>query len=83
MEWFLLRRFVDPLRACSLKIISRNHTNMFLLINLQKTITCPKQIIAARPFQVVRNKVLRLTLKKPGIKKEDEKWFKLSKNQGL
>ena len=56
---------------------------MFLLINLQKTITCPKQIIAARPFQVVRNKVLRLTLKKPGIKKEDEKWFKLSKNQVL
>ena len=31
--WFLLRRFVDLLRVCALHIISRNHSNTFLLIN--------------------------------------------------
>ena len=41
MEWFLLRRFVDMIRAYSLLIISRNHSNTFLLINLQKK-SCPK-----------------------------------------
>ena len=35
--WFLLRGFVDLLRVCSLNIISRNHSNNFLLINKQKT----------------------------------------------
>ena len=31
-----------------LHIINRNHTNTFLLINLQKIITCSKYVIAAR-----------------------------------
>ena len=33
--WFVLKRFVDL-------IISRNHSSSFLLINLQKSKTCPK-----------------------------------------
>ena len=40
--WFLLRRFVDLLNICPLDIISRNHSNTFLLINPQKTKSCPK-----------------------------------------
>ena len=40
VEWFLLKRFVDLFRVCY--IISRSHSNTFLLINLQKTKTCPK-----------------------------------------
>ena len=32
----------DLVRICSLHIISRNDSNSFLLINLQKTKTCPK-----------------------------------------
>ena len=35
LGWFLLIRVVDLVRVCSLHIISRNHSNMFLLINLQ------------------------------------------------
>ena len=35
--WFLLKRFVELLRVCSLHIFSRNHFNTFWLINLQKT----------------------------------------------
>ena len=38
--WFLLKKFVDLFRVHY--IISRNHSNTFLLINLQKTKTCPK-----------------------------------------
>ena len=34
--WFLLRRFVDLVRLYSLLIISRNHSNTFLLLDLQK-----------------------------------------------
>ena len=34
------KKFVDLFRACY--IISRNHSNMFLLINLQKTKICSK-----------------------------------------
>ena len=33
VRWFLLRRFVDLLRAWSLHIIKRNHPNKFLLIS--------------------------------------------------
>ena len=39
VEWFLLRRFVDLLRVCSLLIINRNYTNTFLLIILQKNLS--------------------------------------------
>ena len=39
--WSLLKRFVRY-------IISRNHSNTFLLINLQKTKSCPKSNNAAR-----------------------------------
>ena len=48
MEWFLLWRFLDLLRVYSWHIINRNHSNMFLLNNLQKTQTYPKYNIAAR-----------------------------------
>ena len=34
--WFLPRRFEDLLRVYSLLIISRDHSNMFLLLDLQK-----------------------------------------------
>ena len=47
MRWFLLR-FANLLRVCSLQIISRDHSNTFLLINLQKTKIYPKDNIAAR-----------------------------------
>ena len=40
--WFLLKRFVDMVRKCYLHITCRNHSNTILLINLQKTKTCPK-----------------------------------------
>ena len=46
--WFLLKRVVVFYKVCSLHIISRNHSNTFLLINLQKGKTCPKENIAAR-----------------------------------
>ena len=42
--WFLLKRFVDLVRVCYLHIISRNHYNTLLLLNLQKTKTCPKTL---------------------------------------
>ena len=43
LECFQPRRFVvDLFRICSLHIINRNHSNTFLLINLQKAKTCPK-----------------------------------------
>ena len=35
--WFLVRRFVDLVRVISLHMISKNHSNTFLLINMQKT----------------------------------------------
>ena len=34
--WFLLRKFVDLARVCSLHIITRKYSNTFLLIKLQK-----------------------------------------------
>ena len=42
MEWFLLKRFVHLCRAFSLHVISRNHSNTFLLIKMQKGKTCSK-----------------------------------------
>ena len=44
----LLRRFGDLVRVYSLHIISRNNSNTFLLINMQKTKTCAKQNIGER-----------------------------------
>ena len=38
--WFLLKRSVHLCSACSLHIISRNHSNTFLLINMHKAKTC-------------------------------------------
>ena len=46
--WFLLKRFVVLSWVCSLFLFSRNHSNTFLWINLQKTKTCPKLNTAAR-----------------------------------
>ena len=40
--WFLLKKIVYLCRACSLHIIIRNHSNTFLLINMQKAKTCSK-----------------------------------------
>ena len=37
--WFLLKRFVDLGRLCSLHIISRNHSKTFSLINTHKAKT--------------------------------------------
>ena len=36
--WFVLKMIADLLRVCSLHIISRNNSNTFLFINLQKTL---------------------------------------------
>ena len=36
LGWFLLRRFVDLVGVYSLLIISTNHSNIFLLLDLQK-----------------------------------------------
>ena len=38
--FYLLKRFVDLGRVCSLHINSRNHSYTFLLINMQKANTC-------------------------------------------
>ena len=40
--WFLLSKFVDLVIVRYLHIITRNHSNTLLLINLQKTKTCLK-----------------------------------------
>ena len=40
--WFLLKKIVHLCKAFSLHIISRNHSNTFLLINMQKAKTCSK-----------------------------------------
>ena len=45
MVWFLLKRFVDLIRAFHLLTFRRNHPNTLLLINLQKTKTCPNKIL--------------------------------------
>ena len=42
--WFLRGNFVDLLRAYSLQIISRNHPQMFLLVNLQKNKSLSREI---------------------------------------
>ena len=41
VRWFLLR-LVDLVIIRYLHLISRNHSNTLLFINLQKTKTCPK-----------------------------------------
>ena len=51
--WSLLKAFVDLLRVCYLDIISRNHSNALLLINLQKTKSCPRQSTAAKAIFVL------------------------------
>ena len=40
MGWFLVKTFVDLLSVYYLHIISRQHSNMLLLITIQKTKTC-------------------------------------------
>ena len=50
--WFPLKKFVDLFRVCCLHIISRNHSNRLLLINLQKK-TCPKKAVQQRLFVLV------------------------------
>ena len=48
VEWFLLKKFEDLVRLCYVYIINRNYSNMLLLINLQKTKTCPKWTTGAK-----------------------------------
>ena len=43
-----IKKVVNLIRVSSLHTISRNHSNTFLLINLQNTKTWPKENIAAR-----------------------------------
>ena len=50
MGWSLSKRLVDLLRVCYLHMISKNHSNTLLLINLQKTKTCPKKALQQRLF---------------------------------
>ena len=38
--WFLLQKFVDLVRVCSILVIIRKHSSTFLLINLRKTKIC-------------------------------------------
>ena len=40
--WFVLKRLIDLTSLSYLPIISRNNSNTLLMINLQKTKTCPK-----------------------------------------
>ena len=47
LTYTCMRGFADIFRVCSLRTI-KNHLKTFLLINLQKTKTCPKLNIAAR-----------------------------------
>ena len=42
VRWFPLKRFVDLVRVRYLQVISRNHSNTLLLINLQKPKACSK-----------------------------------------
>ena len=42
MGWLLLKRFVHLCRTFSLHIISRNHYNTFLFINMRKAKTCSR-----------------------------------------
>ena len=51
--WFLLKKFVDLVRVCYVHVISRNHSSMLSLINLQKRKTCPKEVLQQRLFVVV------------------------------
>ena len=44
VRWLLLKRFADLVRACSLHIISRNHSSKILLINLENR-NLPKVIV--------------------------------------
>ena len=57
--WFLQGIFVDLPRVSSLHIISRNHSNTFLLINLQKTKTCPSKILQQGLFALILSCHLR------------------------
>ena len=46
--WFLLKRFVDLVIVRFLHMISRSHSNTLLLMDVQKTKSCPKYTTAAR-----------------------------------
>ena len=47
---FESERFVDLVRVPYVQIISRNHSNTPLLINLQKRKTCPNKALQQRLF---------------------------------
>ena len=46
--WFLLKRFVDLFRVCYLHTISRNNSNIHLLMNLMEKKSCPQQKTTAK-----------------------------------
>ena len=56
---FLLRRFANLVRIWSSHIISRNHSNMFLLINLQKTKTSQSKMLQQGLFVLVSSRHFR------------------------
>ena len=53
LGWFLLKRFEDLSRVCSLHTISRNRCNTFLLINMQKTKTCSNKTLQQWLFVLI------------------------------
>ena len=48
MGWFLLKRFLHLCRASSLHIVSRNHYNTLLLINMQEQKLVQNKYIAVK-----------------------------------
>ena len=63
MGWFLRTVFVDLLGACSLSILSKSHSITFLLINMQKTKTCPQCKKCSKGY-LGNSSLLRLVLRK-------------------
>ena len=45
VKWLLLKRFVDVVKLYPLDLITRNYSNTFLLINLQKKIRVQSEIL--------------------------------------
>ena len=51
--WFQRKSFINLCKVCSLYIINRNHSNTFLLINIQKTKTCSKKTLQQGLFVLI------------------------------
>ena len=53
LGWFLLIRFVDRVKVYSLLVISKKHSNTFLLIDLQKTKIVQSKILKQGQFLLI------------------------------